>query len=1060
MTPVARKLPFLVVAAALAFGLLVPRMALAGQGQGTLTGTVIDAATKQPLGDVTVSATSPALQGVQTVFTDGSGTYRIPNLPPGDYAVVLDLDGYRPYGLGGIHLAADSTIRLNAQLLPTTLRAEEVTVVGDAPTVDVGSGATGRNIDKDFLSHVPIVLPGSKGSQARSFESVADTTPGASADAYGTSINGTTSPENSYVIDGVSVNDPAYGILGTPLSIDFIEEVNVISGGYMPEYGRSTGGVMNVVTKSGSNDFHGSVFTYITPGALEGPREKVRANGQTIGRDTSLVSINDFGFDIGGPILQDQLWFYAGFDVAFSRYKVVRSLNKARLDANLDQAFEEEDGIRYNLVDPIPGTEQAWYATERAYQYIGKLTYAINQDHSLSLTVYGAPTFAGGPGDLGIDQQVDVADSGPLFGSVETNRLMYTAFANDLALKYSGAFENKTWLVDASFGWHYQHAGRKPTDGSQPGDESGLAGLASVLYRRTSGGPHSITDFERPDLAAECAAPAGSSLTTLCPVDSYFYGGPDFIDDSILNRFQGRGVMTHLTEGAGHHVIKAGLDIEGMTYEHTKAYSGWARFRETLSGNYFSDNRMYGFLDGPDSAVVTDPQVASSTSTTIGAFLQDSWAIMDLVTLNVGLRYDAQMLFGDDGKLGLSLPQEWSPRAGLVWDFTQEGKSRLFANFAMFYENVPLDMVDRSFPGERQILSYHDAATCDPRDPAQQKGACRDPAGLVPINSAADPNQLWIVTGGDKVPVDPDIKPQSSSEFVLGAEYEAFPKGVIGISYTRRWMNNVIEDMSRDEGQTYFIGNPGSGIASDFPEATRTYDGMNIYFDKKFAGDELVQWLVSASYTVSYLRGNWAGLFRPETGQLDPNINSDFDLVSLLPNRDGALPGDKRHQIKLYGATQFTPEDFLVDIGVGFRTGSGEPTNYLGGHELYGDSEVFILPRGAGERLPWVSRFDSHLGFGMRLGGESTMVLTMDVFNLFGFQTTTSTDEDYTYGSVLPVVDGGAGDLCKPNETCNGSKLKYADGSDFDPADINPNFGRTTSHQSPRQFRFGLKATF
>ena len=84
------------------------------------------------------------------------------------------------------------------------------------------------------------------------------------------SISGTTSPENSFVIDGLSVNDPGFGILGTPLSVEFIQDVNVITGGYMPEYGRATGGVLNAVTKSGSNEFHGSVFGNWTPGALEG----------------------------------------------------------------------------------------------------------------------------------------------------------------------------------------------------------------------------------------------------------------------------------------------------------------------------------------------------------------------------------------------------------------------------------------------------------------------------------------------------------------------------------------------------------------------------------------------------------------------------------------------------------------------------------------------------------------------------------------------------------------------------------------------------------------------
>jgi hypothetical protein len=261
--------------------------------------------------------------------------------------------------------------------------------------------------------------------------------------------------------------------------------------------------------------------------------------------------------------------------------------------------------------------------------------------------------------------------------------------------------------------------------------------------------------------------------------------------------------------------------------------------------------------------------------------------------------------------------------------------------------------------------------------------------------------------------------------------------------------------MSRDEGQTYFIGNPGGGIASDFPTAERTYDAGSIYIEKKFDGvdgAEWFHWLATGSYTISYLRGNWAGLFRPETTQLDPNVNSDFDLVSLLPNRTGPLPGDATHAIKLYGAVEFTPETFIGDIGFAFKSESGNPTNYYGAHELYGPGEVYILPRGAGERLPWVHRFDLHLGVGAKTGKDSTIVFTTDIFNLFNLQEITGTDEQYTFSSVLPVADGTPADLP--------GKLKHPDGTPLDPAEVNKNFGKPTSYQAPRQFRFGLKATF
>src|SRR5262249_26239640 len=155
--------------------------------------------------------------------------------------------------------------------------------------------------------------------------------------------------------------------------------------------------------------------------------------------------------------------------------------------------------------------------------------------------------------------------------------------------------------------------------------------------------------------------------------------------------------------------------------------------------------------------------------------------------------------------------------------------------------------------------------------------------------------------------------------------------------------------------------------------------------------------LAQASYTLSYLRGNWAGLFRPETGQLDPNINSDFDLRSLLPNRDGPLPGDSTHRFQIYGAKDFIlPSDLDITVGLTWRSASGQPLSYLGSHLLYGPGEVFILPRGAAGRLPWTHTIDPHLGFGVRLSKDAHLQISMDIFNLFNFQAVTARDPQFT----------------------------------------------------------------
>ncbi|WP_437283119.1 TonB-dependent receptor [Sorangium sp. So ce375] len=1055
--------------------------AFAQTGSGVLLGRVVDASNRAPAADVVVTATSPALQGEQLVVTDGTGQYRIPNLPPGDYTLRFEKEQFKPYARGGIAVRAASTIRVNVELLPEALKAEEIVVVGRAPTVDVGSSSVAQSITQDFTRRIAVAPPTGKGATTRSFETIAATTPGAQADEFGTSIAGTSSPENQYVIDGLSVNDPAYGIIGTPLTMEFIKEVNVVAGGYMPEFGRATGGVLDVVTKSGGNAFQGSVFFNITPGAFEGSPKQVRRQGETIQTDTTLSSIRDYGFEVGGPILKDKLWFYAGADLAFKSYSMERNLFVTRYDPiTLEPVKDPKTGL--NRVDRLPGTQRFYRAEEQTLQYLGKLTYQIDPDHSVALSVYGSPSSSGGNGNFGFDPQRGIVELSNIIGEYGALAHEYVASSNDVALKWSSAFNNKSLLLDATLGWHNQRAGRLPPDGSELGTHNKLAGVPLVVFERFDPQRYSIYDFETlsPEARAMCEPlPSGTDAPSAlpCAVRAYWKGGPDYIDDASLNRFQLKAMVTSIFEGLGHHVVKAGIDGEITTYEHTKAYAGGTTYGEEGSltdwggQQVFHDERQFGFLTGPDGLatgpgatdyVIQDKITVSSLGATIGAFAQDSWSILDRVTLNIGVRYDAQYLFANDGTLGLALANQWSPRVGVVYDITQEGRSKVFANYARYYESVPLDMLDRAFGDERNTLSYHVAGAggCNAADPVDAtgygEGQCRNDDSRVPIGGPHDPNKNWYTLGGGKSPVDPDLDPQSSDEIVIGGEYEVLPNGRVGAMYTKRWMNNVIEDMSRDEANTYFIGNPGKGIAKDFPEATRDYDALTLYFQKTFSD----LWLAQVSYTLSYLRGNYPGLFKPETDQLDPNINTEFDLASLLVNRDGPLPGDNTHEIKVYGAKAIElPKGMLLDLGLTYRSRSGAPIDYWGAHYLYGSDETFVLPRGAGGRLPWVHNIDGHIGYSVKLAKDSELTVSMDVFNIFNFQEIVQVEQRYTTAYVDPCVDGTREDLSPSNggPTC---VKNHNSGEPLDAQAVNPNFGKPTQYQTPRQFRFGARVTF
>ncbi|RYZ36642.1 MAG: TonB-dependent receptor, partial [Myxococcaceae bacterium] len=625
------------------------------QGNSVITGTLTNAANKGPLENVVVTATSPQLQGERTVVSDKSGLYRIPQLPSGTYLLRFESQGFKPYERGGVLLRIDRTIRLNAELLPDEGLTENVEVVGAPPSVDVGSSAAGVTVDQDFIRNIAVIRPGTKGSASRSFEGLAELAPGATEDRYGVSISGSSSPESQYVVDGLSVNDPGVGTLGTPLSVEFVKEVNIITGGYMPEYGRSTGGVLNVVTKSGSNEFHGSVFANMAPGALQTAGSVVRREGSVISAQGSAHNLGDFGFDLGGPLLKDKLWFYVGVAPSFNRIQVDRQLSTFEICTGEDDNGCKKAGDRrkdtttgFSLATPIEGTQVSRFADERTLQYLGKLTYNFNQDHSLAVSIFGTPRSSGGSGKYAFsdDGEPEVCTSlsctGFVQGAYESIATRRENSALDLVAKQTSSFFDKKLLVDATLGWHHQADSTLPSDGSGLGSGQGLSAQSNIAWRRTRNpSVHTINEFEAlPDPDACGTTPAEQALR--CPVSAYSTGGPGTISIQRLDRVQGKVMGTYLLEALGHHILKAGADLERMSFYNNRARTGLIPWQECTDGTCFFSLNQYGYMEAPDQPVFLASKEGTSTSTTVGGFIQDSWSILDKVTVNAGLRYDVQ----------------------------------------------------------------------------------------------------------------------------------------------------------------------------------------------------------------------------------------------------------------------------------------------------------------------------------------------------------------------------------------------------------------------------------
>ena len=260
----------------------------------------------------------------------------------------------------------------------------------------------------------------------------------------------------------------------------------------------------------------------------------------------------------------------------------------------------------------------------------------------------------------------------------------------------------------------------------------------------------------------------------------------------------------------------------------------------------------------------------------------------------------------------------------------------------------------------------------------------------------------------------------------------------------------------------------GRAVNIQFPTPERSYDGFTLRATKLFSKS----WQATASYTLSYLRGNYAGPYRPEDGQLDPGITSEYDLASLMANKQGFLPGDQRHQFKVFGAYTFNFGPRLNVVASGAYTGlSGTPVNALGAHPDYGSSQAFIVPRGQGGRTPFLNTLDVGGAIGYVVRPPYAINFRVDVFNVFNSQEVREPDEDYTFDTVVPITKANCG---SKNSAGSGntvaalqndcSAVKYLKTVEGRPVSPNPNWGKaaktTTAFQDPLSLRLSLAVTF
>ncbi len=338
-----------IVPGVLALVLLLAPLASAQETRGSIEGVVKDAS-GAVLPGATIEARSVGA-AVSTAVSDSAGGYRFPSLTPGIYEVSATLTGFGPRKVENIQLQLGQILKVDFALSIAGM-SETVQVSAESPLIDVKQNAAAVSIQSDIIDRIP---------KGRNFTSVITTAPGTNqeAKAGGLQIDGSSGAENRYVIDGLDTTSLRNGTSQSSLLTDFVSEVQVKSSGYNAEYRAATGGVINAITKAGTNALHGDLGSYYSNDNWAGKvRPSLRLNpaNQTLSEYTSTPRDPAYNLDligdVGGPLLRDRAWFFAGYGPQYGRQKRTVTFTNGG-NTETFRSDDETRNLNYNVTAQI-----------------------------------------------------------------------------------------------------------------------------------------------------------------------------------------------------------------------------------------------------------------------------------------------------------------------------------------------------------------------------------------------------------------------------------------------------------------------------------------------------------------------------------------------------------------------------------------------------------------------------------------------------------------------------------------------------------------------------------
>ena len=783
---------------------------------GIIEGTVQDQQGKR-LAGTTVEAQGP--QGVRTTTTNSEGYFSLRDLPGGTYTLKAVLEGYATLVQTDLHVFAG--LRTQASFALPSGVTEAVTVTATAPIVDMKSTTVGANITiKNFVEYIPL---------GRNFTSVFTLSPGVVGDqqsgAGNYSVSGSSGLENSYLVDGVNITNSGYGgigsynrvygSLGSGVTTEFIEQVEIKEGGFEAEFGQATGGVVNAVVKGGTNEFSGQLSGSHQSASLEATRTQ-----EVIAPDAIVITEEkntDLALSAGGSIVQDRLFW-------FGAYNPVKTTTTFRRDVTDLSALECDDPATpaTEFCDPNQTTTGRTEERERTNDsYAAKFSWNMATNHRLELTAFGDPS----EGKLGPQRETSLRR----VGAEGFSKLDYGG--NNYALKYGGAILSNLF-IDAIVARHESELKESAEeiynifDTSIPGGLStGGLGFSPDTEETVDQyglkvtwvvGPVELkAGYQQDDIEYfEAGKQTGPLWTAPLPIATFV---------QICS-----GDFTTACTTDAECAVAGGSCISSPRWDQTvgPASDGYFPFLSTTGA--FLEFALSDPND-PSSGVYNvsrsrfSPLAVTTKNKEKNWFAQATWTIGPRVTVKAGVRYTDEFVAGgspfslpfrvvrvstaENAATGLSrrrlvdptqttqldptalrFPKEWAPRVGVTWDVLGDGKHKVYANYGEYVQRITQDLAYRAFSNEVDISqNFLDAALTQPLngDSCPTVTGNQPCQGILAATGLGGPTTVWP---GSKLP--------NTEEFLIGYSREITRDIGIDLRYIHREIGRVLEDFS------------------------------------------------------------------------------------------------------------------------------------------------------------------------------------------------------------------------------------------------------------------------